>query len=298
MTDTIHTPRPRASMWRRLVAALGLLALAAALHLDPVRSWASSAVGAELAQANRALIDEARTTSLRDLALLAEILALLDVVQTAQIGFDFIVSAQIEAGRAIGPVVRGAEFAAMGAAAGVAVYEAIDLVLATARAVSPAILQVALAVGALFLVVQPLHVAHPLRGIADALLRISAGLFLVLFLVLPYSVHLAGQLAAQVPIADYQRHARAPAHLHDALTSTRDMPGFDGWSDKDVAKRYFEALSTDLPHASGQLHSYAIETAALNFGLAVVVPLLLVWAGTHIVRRLLRDTLAFLLATP
>jgi hypothetical protein len=186
----------------------------------------------------------------------------------------------------------------MGAATGVAVYETIDLVLAAARALSPTILQVALAAGAVFAVVLPLHPRHPLRGMAEAVMRIAAGLFLVAFLVLPYSVHIAGQLAAQVPIAQYQRHADAPANLHDALTATRDAPAFDDWRHKDVAQQYFETVSSSLPHASGQLHTYAIEAAALNLGLAVVVPLLLVWAGTHLVRRMLRDTLAFMRALP
>ncbi len=279
----------------RLGLAMALIAIVVVLQNETARDWGAALISNQIEAENAAYLDVAREAALHDMIVLAEVLAVLEIVESASIGFEFFVSAEIGAGKGISPLTRAVEWGLLGAGIGVLLYEAIALALIAASAVAPILFQLMLLSTALALLAAPLHKNHILRSLLGIAARVTTLAFLTVFLLLPYSVNIAGSLAALIPLESYQPHDNAPDNLHAHLVADSEgPPGFDTWTSRDVAQRFYASISSNLRHSVSQIKIYAIKSLAMDMLIGLVLPLLLLTLGLRLLRRVMRDADAHL----
>lgn len=279
----------------RFGLALALIAIVLILQGEAARDWGASLISDQIEAENIAYLESARLAAMHDMIVLAEVLAVLEIIESASIGFEFFVSAEIGAGKGISPLTRAVEWGLLGAGIGVLLYEAISLSLIAASAIAPLLFKAMLLSTALALLAAPLHRSHILRSLLGMAARMTTFGFLTAFLLLPYSVNIAGSLVTMIPLESYQPHDNAPDNLHAHLVAQSDgPPGFDTWTSRDVAQQFYASISSNLRHSVSQIKVYAIKSLAMDMLIGLVLPLLLLVFGLVFLKRVMRDADRFL----
>jgi hypothetical protein len=170
--------------------------------------------GEAIIAANEAYLDEARRAALQDSLLLGEVLALLEVLRSTDLGLELIVSVDVQAGQALSALTAAVE-RAMGAALTATV---LTEALIWLNRIGDLVALWALRFGAMALAVRMLlrilGAGALLRSLFRRLSEVLVLVFLLGYLVLPYSINLGGALSDSAVGALASDTATTPDRLH------------------------------------------------------------------------------------
>ncbi len=270
-------------------AAIGVLFLL--IQAGVFDGLAGSLGGTQIEDENIGYLQDARDASVDDLIVLSEVLAVLEIIDSASIGFDFFVSADVQVGQGLASLTNGVERALEIAALSAAASEGLIALSLIAQFVTAYLLDAALIALAAYLFVSAISRLHAFTRLARVVAEVFAVLFLVAYLIIPYSIHLSGWVATNAVSALHQESRDKLTALHGDVTGKSvQSDEFDGWSKDDQVKSGFERITSNLTHKIDGMGLYAIRhlTSAVLLGIVFPFGLLLVfYAGA---RRLIRYT--------
>ncbi|MEM6662406.1 MAG: hypothetical protein AAF666_09540 [Pseudomonadota bacterium] len=278
-----------------LKAALGFLILlfATAAGYGVLDGVTPELGGDEIITTNHAFLVAALNASGDDQIILTELLAILSIVQSAELGFDFFVSANIDVGQALTALTTSIERAWLAVAATAVITELLIGLAAIADAMTPVFFVIAFAAtGAYFLALAACtsHLKHVFRSLAE----VASSILLVAHLLIPYSIQVSA-MATQTVIAGVTSERRESMHhMHGELSAlTQTGHDFAGWSEKDQAESAYHVLRKDIVHRVGLVQRFAIELIAHILLTGLVLPLAsfaILWFGIRVIfRRIAAD---------
>ena len=280
-------PRRLSFLSPNRTAGLALLLLFCALF------GATLPAGGGVAASNQAWLAAVRSEIGRDLDLLAEVLAFLNILSSADIGVNLIaIDAHIRVGQTLSVLNDTAERALLVVLAAGGLIEFWGVFLGLCTLVAPwALKAVILGCSLTFLVDKSLA---PLRQLVWALTRVFAMLFLTAGLIAPHAFNLTGLTAEKVINLLPGDLTSQVENLHDDMIGdhTQSDP-LRFWRNKANAIEAFRSGHDNLPHKIGFLRQYLLSRLIHALSIGLMIPfaaLLLLWL---LARRLFGALTAF-----
>lgn len=239
--------------------------------------------GGDVDAANRAWLGAASAEIRHDVTLLAEIWALLNIVQSTEIGVSLLVSADIEVGQALSSLAALVGQAMAVGTAAAALAAAWSVVLTLCAAAAPVALQAVLLFGGLSLLGAGRGPIEAIRAPLRDLAVLSARVFAVLWVVVPYALNLSGWASERATAFLGADDAAVVSNLHaDMAAGSAGKDPLDYWRKKDHAVTAFHSIHKDLTHKVSALGRYVTLRLVHAVCAGLLVPLLasvLLWAA-------------------
>lgn len=243
-----------------------------------------------LVHSNQQYLKQIEQEAIDDFLLLTEISVFLDLVQSSQVGVSFIAEFKVTVGNAISGLNHGIKRAQEITLASAAATKIIQLISQIADYISPTLLQLSLWVWLLYFILDvfktsgevPLSMRLGIKHIATSL----SICFLVMHLILPYSIHLSA-VTSKILHADLKADNRSKlSNLHDHFIQeppTRKL--------KDKAKNnihYLNKLSTKkIHHKTESLLDYLLVAFSLWVFNLVIMPLVVLYFLYRLIPQLI-----------
>lgn len=278
---------PRRALVLRIVGILTMLGVIAAVLFVPVDTFARLLPHGSLAETNAAFIQSGKSAAIADLLVLAELDALVSVVQTIEIGVSLGLSAQVEVGQALASLSSGLDRAMLAATAGIALYEILDIALKLATVAEPYLLQLVLLLGAIHALVLLTRMTAQTKNASRAGFEIVLILFLILRLGLPYGVGAASALAGLTQEAVLGDTRSAVSEMHNRIVESNAWNGkLDSLADESLAREVFGRAAADFPRPVETLGTYSARRIVVSLFEGIVVPAFIILMFVLIWRRI------------
>lgn len=262
----------------QMILRLALAGLAALLlvliQTGMFDGFATALGGTQIEVDNIGYLTDARDAAANDFLILSEIFAVLEVIASADVGFDFFVSASVQVGQALAGLSTAIENALLVSAAAAASAEALLAISSIAQFLSQPLLCVALALLAAYFILSAFHRVHTVSRTVRSMTEIVSVLFLVVHLIVPYSIHLSGWIATNAVASLHEESRSRLQSLHGDITDhTIIADGFDSWSKDDQVKAGFERVSKNVTHKIDAVGLYSVRQFTSAVLLGIVLPL-------------------------
>ncbi len=273
--------------WREILAALVALLLVLTLGASDLMGAGSKMGAGRITDANETYLADASSEALRDTLMLGEVAALLEVLKSTDLGVQLIVSVDVQAGGVLSSLTTAVDWALGAAAAAAVSAEALTFLNSVADQVSAVLLLAALVVFALWMILRLAPVAAVFRSMGRALTEGMVVLFLMTYLVLPYSINVGGWLGETVAGSIAPDTDVAVEQFHGATFKSSGLnTDLNFWSNSGNVRSVYEDLTDELPDKVSSLTSYAVQSLAHLIVVGLMFPLLVVIGLGLICRRL------------
>jgi hypothetical protein len=278
---------------RILAAVIGVALIAAGLAAAFGLASLPVDEGA-LARSNAAYLQTARDAAVADLATLGAIKGVLDIVASARIGFDFLVSADVGVGQGLSALATLVDDAMAAVTLSIAANEALALTLAAAQALTGTLGTAAAFSAGLCLCVAAARMDRLARIFGEIARIFLLGLFAA-HVALPYAVQITGWVALGASDIVHGHVGEGLAALHrDIVGQAAGATRFGDWSDKNAVSAAYDHLNHDIVQKIQATASVSWMHYARAAVFGVAFPLLLVVILHFAADRLLRATVASL----
>lgn len=270
-----------------LLFAILLVGLAAASMWGLFDSY-SSALGLDgIDEQNRRYLHAAREDVDRDAVALAEILAILSVVGSIEIGFTFLADAHVTIGRTISSLILTIEQALLTSVFAGAVVEVLLLLTSLARRLAAPLFSAALVSVAIYVLLS-MTPARRATEVSRAFCQTVVSLFFVAHLLVPYSIQVSGWAASSMLATASQDHRENIENFSDETrVALGHVTEVSAWKAADEMASALEAATSDAGQKSHVVRRYHVWRIAHSTVFGVAVPilsfLLLWWAGRRLV---------------
>lgn len=229
--------------------------------------------GEAILAANEAYLDEARRAALQDSLLLGEVLALLEVLRSTDLGLELIVSVDVQAGQALSALTAAVERAMGAALAATVLTEALIWLNRIGDLVALWALRSGAMALAVWMLLRILGAGALLRSLFRRLSEVLVLVFLLGYLVLPYSISLGGALSESAAGALASDTATTPDRLHtDILGGHGLSTDLSFWSKSGNVRASYETLTSDLADKVSAMSLYGVERLAHLLIVGVLFP--------------------------
>lgn len=259
-----------------LISVICLIAvLWLSCHPQLVESF-SGMSQSRLYQQNQQFLAEIRAQSQQDFSKLAALSGLLEVAQSSQIGVSFFADFNVDVGNALAAFTRLIERGSEVALASTAAILVLSLVSDTAYAISGLILKAALISALVWQLMRLVGGTQKHQTLIRGMTGLLFSSFLLLHLVLPYSIHIAKGVSDRVSadLRNTNQHSLKYTHLH--LVGDADQQDL-----KRSAKQSVDKLKTlsskHINQKVDNLASYVVNSLSLALFDLVLLPGLLIF---------------------
>lgn len=276
MTDLNTAVKGSTVNRRALISVLGLFVLLWFIsnpQLLGTYQWLSQD---HLYQQNQQYLAQIRTQAQQDFGKLAALTGLLEVAQSSQIGVSFFADFNVDVGNAVAALTRLVERGGEVAMASTAVITVLSLVSDTADAISGLILKAALGAALVWQLVRLICGAQHHQALMRGVTGLLFSTYLLLHLVLPYSLHIAQGISDRVSadLRHSNQQSLTSTHLHLAESvGQQDL--------KRSAQQSVDKLKTlsskHINQKVDSLASYVINSLTLALFDLVLLPGLLIF---------------------
>ncbi len=271
----------------RLLFGIGFAVLFFLLQIDAVHRFSASFIEQELTRQNLAYLSHVERESRGNLIKLAEIFAVLKVIESGQVGISFIIDAQVRVGRALAAfsdlVERGIVVSVVAASAAVGLKGLVRL----ADVVSPILFKLALPLLATYFIAASISSAHLVTIVSRVLSEAIVALFLTAYLLIPYSIHGTGWLSQQIT-ADLKQEGREHLnHIHQELTQGKQRKARLK-ERAEHAIHEFERTAVHVPQKVSAMSLFLIRHVAATIIEGVLFPIGIFLALWFTVRQVIR----------
>jgi hypothetical protein len=206
--------------------------------------------------------------------LLGEVAALLEVLSSTDIGIELIVSVDVQAGGVLSSLTRALEWALAASTSATIGSHALKFVNAIADQVSANIIIILAWAVIAWMVLRIVPAAPTVRRMTRSIAEVLAVLFMISYLIIPYSINLTGWLSQSVsgsldPDAETVVESFHGATFTDGGINT-DL-GF--WTRGQNVKSAYEDVTNELPDKVSALMSYTVQKFAHLLIVGVLFPL-------------------------
>lgn len=258
--------------------------------LEPLSGWLG---GQRLQASNAAYIEQVQANAAAELATLGAVLAVVDVVASVEVGFNFVASAHIGIGHALESLRLLLTHALEALALSTAAFEVLSLLLSISDAVSGTLFALALiSIGALCLA-RAFAVTDRLHDLIEDAALLSSALFLIAYIVLPYSIQVSAWCSSEITYALHAATRDGLAALHsDVVERATQAKTAADWTAKGTAVSAYEHVANDLPQKTKAAADLLWSFWARMITHALVIPLLSALVLKMLTHRLLRLALS------
>jgi len=262
---------------------LALLLFSISPASDPVgKFFAHQSILNENAQYLKASAKQSEENVLK----LAEIFALLETIQSTQIGISLIVKLQIEVGQAVAAfsniVEQGIVVSTLSSAAAYTLL-ALDKI---ASFLSPWLFKLALLLVSIFLVCYSFSRKQYITGFSLLAAELAVILFLVAHLIIPYTIHINGWLATEVTSELTKNSQTKMTDLHAYVVDANGKKSLRKRAEH--ATKVLERVVIDIGKKIEIATSYAIRHIVSSIIEALIMPLVIFLALFGFMRTLVR----------
>lgn len=284
------------------IAIVLVVVLLLLYYLMPENAWAyvqhlfsatvkhagESQLPQSISAANQAFLKQAEALAVHDFLLLTEVSAILDVVQSSQIGISFIADFNVTVGHAISELNQGSKRALEVNMLSAALIKLIALIARFCSYIASGIYIILLWVWLLYLLLLRLRsvsqvpdkVVKGAQVIANEVLVI----FLVVYLFIPYSIHLSSVTSYYLHHQVKTDNSQKVKAIHSAIYS-----GVDQSKLKDKAQTSISHLkkisASDLHYKVENLFSYLLQAIAITLFDLLLMPFIVLYGLYRIFRR-------------
>ncbi|MGH1579309.1 hypothetical protein [Planktotalea sp.] len=239
--------------------------------LDPLAQFLG---GQQLNESNQAYIQSVQAGAVKELATLGAILAVVDVVSSVELGFNFVASANVSVGHAIHSLGlllnQGVDALVLSTAA----FEVLTFLLAISNAVSGTIFAFAMIGLGLLLIARGMGAEAKLTALLEDVAFIAIALFLFTYIIVPYSIQISAWSSLEITHALHTSTREGLAALHsDIVERATDASSAKEWVKKGTALSAFDHLSNDLTQKVEAAGSLVWSFWARVLTHAILVPL-------------------------
>lgn len=278
--------------WREALISLFGLLLAIVVSIPGLMSLGEWAGARRITDMNDTFLNDAAHEGLKETLLLREVSALLEVLKSTDLGIELIVSVDVQAGGVLSSLTGAIESALAASAAATVGAHALQYVNSIADQVS-VVLFIALiwaVVG--WMILRMLPVAGLVRLLGRGFTEAIAVLFLISYLVVPYSIHLTGWLSETVAGSLQPDTEAAVEQFHSATFQDGSLnTDLSFWTRSGNVKSIYEDLTNELPDKVSALTVYAVRKFAHLTIVGVVFPMMVVLGLGLLGRRLVAVTI-------
>ncbi|WP_296425596.1 hypothetical protein [Yoonia sp.] len=267
-----------------LLAAVCVASAALLWLLATTGTYVLGQSGSAIVAQNTSYLQDASRDGLQDMLLIAEILGLLEVLSTTEVGLTVVVSVSAEAGQALSALTHVMERVLGVATLATGTAEAMLGLNRAAAAASFGLAQLSLGLGAGYFVFRGLNIHNRLQHLAHTLVRMATMLFLIAYLVIPYSINASGWLANQIAEPG---DPSAVQVMHDR-TVKRNLSNdpLKYWSDAEHLTRGFKDTINDLPQKLSLMTTHYLGTLIHLLLVGIGFPLLAAALMILVIRRM------------
>lgn len=273
MTDTTNTAKTESRMGRLAIAALAVM-MSVLIGFGVLDGIGPVLGGGAITEQNHAFLTASRQQVGDDVIALAELLAVVKVIESASLGFDVVVHASVEVGQAAAAFGLALERAWGAMAIAGIIDEALLGLTAIASVLTKPILVVFLASLGFWIITRTLPIHTHLVLLLRTVTELSLVLFFALHLLVPYSVQITGWASNAVLDAVLEEQRSGLHNMHDEVTTyAKHDNSFDGWTKENRISTAYATVVTKLPQKLGVIERYTTGRIARSLLIGLVIPL-------------------------
>ncbi|MEL7466622.1 MAG: hypothetical protein AAFN79_21290 [Pseudomonadota bacterium] len=267
-------------------AALGLALIGAGVCvlLGVAPSLEAATGGDRIIASNIAYLEAARNAAAADFADIAAMLAIVDIVASTEVGFDFLVSASVEAGQALAALARVLEWAAAITALSAAASEALLILTHVAAAAAQPLLGAAVAALGAYAAARAVGADPRLSRVARRVATLSVTAFLLCHIAAPYAVQM-GALASNTAMTLSLNEARSGlAAAHRDVAAASDDASLSEWGKRAAVTDSYASLRKHASEQRDNVFEFVAAKAATTLTAHVITPLLFLFVFIHLLK--------------
>jgi hypothetical protein len=260
--------------WREILIALGALIFGLLVSAADLLNLGEQTGADHITQANDAYLTDAANEGLKETLLLGEVAALLEVLGSTDIGIELIVSVDVQAGGVLSNLTRAIEWALAASTSATIGAHALKFVNAIAdQGSANIVITLAWAVIA-WMILRIVPAARTVRRMARSIAEILAVLFVISYLIIPYSINLTGWLGQTVSGSLAPDTETVVETFHGATFTDGGLQTDLGyWTRGKNVKSAYESVTSELPDKVSALMSYTVQKFAHLVIVGVLFPL-------------------------
>jgi hypothetical protein len=259
------------SQWVLVAGLVAILALTFVAEIPAAGVWVD----------NMALLSAAKVTADHDALLLSEILAFIEILDSANLGVKFVVSADIDVGHVFAGIKVFADRALMIAFVAATFAEMWNLVALACGWVEIPLLRGLLICAILWQTTCALRADPHTQDLFEWVFRFGMALFMCVWLFIPYSISVVGLVAQLGADHGVETHQETVSTLHqDIVSDPAKAAPLEFWKSEQNIHQQFVQTHNDVDHKTAHLGKYAVARLVHAIGLGLVFPIalsLLMW---------------------
>ncbi len=236
---------------------------------------------------NQLYLQQTKLQGMDDLIKLLEMVAILDVMKSSQIGVSFIADFNVTVGQVLAELNRSIKIAIEVNLASVAAVEIIGLVAQVSHLLAPFLLPVVLVLWLVFFVfwftrqrkLVPQHVALVTRLLAKR----ATLIFVTFHLLLPYSIHFSAHISQVINAQTQQHNSQRLSNIHSVITALPNDHELKNRAKSSI--HHLSSVSAKQMHKKTEnLFAYLIWRLVLTLFDVVLMPAAILYALYRSVR--------------
>jgi len=260
--------------WHEILIAIGALIFVILVSAADLLNLGEQTGAGHITLANDAYLADAAKEGLKETLLLGEVGALFEVLSSTDIGIELIVSVDVQAGGVLSSLTRALEWAVAASMSATIGAHALKFVNAIADQVSANIV-IALAWAVIaWMILRIVPAARTVRRMARSIAEVLAVLFVISYLIIPYSINLTGWLSQTVSGSLDPDTETIVETFHGATFTDGGLQTDLGyWTRGKNVKSAYENVTNELPDKVSTLRSYTVQKFAHLLIVGVLFPL-------------------------
>ncbi len=245
--------------------------------------------GAALEESNAAYIKSVQAQSVKELVTMGAMLAVVDVISSVEVGFNFVATAEVSIGHALKTFALLLQRAADALMLSTAAFEVVAILLAIAKAISGPLFALSLICLGLLQVSRSFDALANVHRLIHEVTFIVISLFLFSYIILPYSIQISAWCSQEITHALHTATREGLAALEtDIVRRSVDAPTPQEWTHKGTTIAAYDHLSHDLPQKVKSAAWLIWAFWARFLVHAILIPLLVVVVLRQFIHRVLR----------
>lgn len=223
---------------------------------------------------NRAFLDTSAAENHKDILRLAEILAVVKLVSTTDIGVNLIIKAEIEVGQALHGLIRSIEYALWVVLASSVTIEVWKILVETAEIFSLFFLRATLLAFIFYLLANGFCRLNKIREVCFVALKFNLMFFLSTYLLVPYALNLTAWLSQGLLHSNFLAQKKGLHLLHATIESAgKGVELTQYWSNGKTMRSHLIDLHRDVQPHTSNVFEFMVNSFAANLMTGVIVPL-------------------------
>jgi|GEM_PF-4348032 len=240
---------------------------------------------------NRAFLQQSDTDNHKDILLITEVLAVVKLISSTDIGVNLVFKADVEVGQALHGLAVSIEYALWVVLASSVVIEVWKLLIETADMLVPLLFRATLFAIVVYLVADSVRALSQIRESCYKVMQFSLLSFATVFLLVPYALNLTAWVSRVILQPSTFVHNKGLGALQSAAENAQKGEElFKYWGSGKAVRSHLIDLHRDIQPHTSNVFEFMVNALAVNIISGIVVPLvsfyllwlILTWFFSHI----------------